>query len=71
MIDVGIASAAMNVERKLHKKQKHDDRREDRSDDQVFLDRVQRVFDKDRVVADDPDLEIPLAASARSRPAAP
>ncbi len=57
MIDVGIASAAMNVERKFHRKQEHDDRREDRTDDQVLLDRVQRIFDKDRVVADDPHFE--------------
>ena len=56
MIDVGIASAAIKVERKLHKKQKNDDRREDRAEDQMLLDRTQRILDKDRVVADDTHL---------------
>ncbi len=40
MIEVGIAIAAMMVERQVAEEQQHDERREDRAEDQVLLDAV-------------------------------
>ena len=56
MIDVGIAIAAMIVERTFVEEQQHDERGEDRADDQVLLDVVDRRFDELRRVADDAQL---------------
>ena len=57
MIDAGMATAAISVERKLRRKIKHDDRGEDAAEDQVLFDRRERGADELRVVADQPDLE--------------
>ena len=54
MIDVGIAIAAMNVERKFHRNNSTTSR-ENRADDQVLLDALDRRLDEHRLVAHDLD----------------
>ena len=44
MIEVGMASAAMIVERKFHRKRKTTDRGEKSAEDQVLFDRMQAKF---------------------------
>ena len=56
MIDVGMAIAAMIVERRLLEEQQHDERRQDRSDDQVLFDVVDRRLDEVRRVAHHADV---------------
>ena len=56
MIDVGIASAAMNVVRKFQRNRNTTIAARIEPTIKMLLDRVQRVLDKDRVVADDPHL---------------
>ena len=56
MIDVGMAIAAMIVERRFAEEQQHDERGENRSDDQVLLDVVDRRLDELGLVADDPNV---------------
>ena len=46
MIEVGIAIAAMIVERRFAEEQQHDERGEDRADDEVLLDAVDRRLDE-------------------------
>ncbi len=70
MIDVGMAMAAMIVERKLAEEQQHDERGEDRADDQVLLDVVDRRLDELRLVAHDPDVVARRQRRARARRAA-
>ena len=56
MIDVGMAMAEMIVERRFVRNSKHDERREQRADDEVFFDVVDRRFDELGAVADDAQL---------------
>ena len=51
MIEVGIASAAMNVTRRLRMNRKHDERGEEPAEDQVQLDVLERPADEPRLVA--------------------
>ena len=70
MIEVGIAIAAMIVERQFHEEDEHDRGREDRADDQVLLDAADRRLDELGLVADDPDVVAgrqPAASRSASR----
>ena len=58
MIEVGIASAAINVERKLQRNRNTTIEARIEPSIKMLLDGVQRILDKDRVVADDPHLVI-------------
>ena len=56
MIEVGMAMAAMTVERRLPRNSQTTKRGEDRADDQVLLDVADRRLDELRLVADDAEL---------------
>ena len=56
MIEVGIAMAAMMRRPEVGQEQQNDERGEDRADDQVLLDVVDRRFDEVRGVAHDADV---------------
>ena len=56
MIDVGMAIAAMMRRAPVPEEHEHHQRREDRADDEVLLDAVDRRPDELRLVADDADL---------------
>ena len=57
MIDAGIASAEMIDRADVPDEEHHDDRGEQRAEDQVLLERRDRRVDEPRVVADDGDLD--------------
>ena len=63
MIEVGIATAAISVERQFRMNDEHDERREDATQDQVLLHGMERFLDELRLVARVGDLESPAAAS--------
>jgi hypothetical protein len=56
MIDVGIAIAAMIVDRQVAEEQQHDERGQERADDEVLLDGCDRGLDELRLVAHDADV---------------